>query len=108
LIGNIELIASYWTIAGDVYPQGSSEISPFPFEKRVEVAARVGYRGLGLLHADLMAVAHRLGLREMRRILDANGIHHVELEFLSNWYAGGGPVPNPTLFAETCLRRLRH
>src|SRR2546430_17734714 len=66
-----------------------NEISPFPFEKRVEVAARAGYRGLGLLHADLMAVLNRLGLKEMRRILDANGIHHVELEFLSDWYAQG-------------------
>jgi len=85
----IELIASYWTIAGDVYPTAPNEISPFPFEKRVEVAARAGYRGLGLLHADLMAVSNRLGLSEMRRILDDNGIHHVELEFLSDWYAQG-------------------
>jgi len=85
----IELIASYWTIAGDVYPLGPNEISPFPFEKRVEVAARAGYRGLGLLHADLMAVANRLGLKEMRRILDASGMQHVELEFLSDWYVQG-------------------
>jgi len=89
LIRTIELIASYWTIAGDVYPIAPNEISPFPFEKRVEVAARAGYRGLGLLHADLMAVANRLGLPEMRRILDANGIDHVELELLSDWYAEG-------------------
>jgi sugar phosphate isomerase/epimerase len=89
LIRTIELIASYWTIAGDVYPMGPNEISPFPFEKRVEVAARAGYRGLGLLHADLMAVSNRLGLKEMRRILDANGMQHVELEFLSDWYAQG-------------------
>lgn len=89
MIRTIELIASYWTIAGDVYPIAPNEISPFPFEKRVEVAARAGYRGLGLLHADLMAVSNRLGLSEMRRILDANGIHHVELEFLSDWYAQG-------------------
>lgn len=89
MIGTIELIASYWTIAGDVYPIAPSEISPFPFEKRVEVAARAGYSGLGLLHADLMAVSNRLGHSEMRRILDANGIYHVELEFLSDWYAQG-------------------
>jgi sugar phosphate isomerase/epimerase len=86
---NIELIASYWTIAGDVYPMAADEISPFPFEKRVEAVARVGYRGLGLLHADLIAVANRLGFKEMRRILDTNGIDHVELEFLSDWYAEG-------------------
>ena len=89
MLRTIELIASYWTIAGDVYPMGPNEISPFPFEKRVEVAARAGYRGLGLLHADLMTVSNRLGLKEMRRILDANGMHHVELEFLSDWYTQG-------------------
>ena len=96
----IELIASYWTIAGDVYPMGPSEISPFPFERRVEVAARVGYRGLGLLHADLMAVANRLGLSEMRRMLDANGMQHVELEFLTDWYAQG-----PARAASDVVRR---
>jgi len=89
LIRTIELIASYWTLAGDVYPMAPNEISPFPFEQRVEVAARAGYRGLGLLHADLMVVSNRLGLSEMRRILDANGIHHVELEFLPDWYTQG-------------------
>lgn len=89
MIRNIEFIASYWTIAGDVYPMAPNEISPFPFEKRVEVAARAGYRGLGLLHADLMATANRLGLKEMRRILDANGIDHIELELLSDWHAEG-------------------
>ncbi len=89
MIRTIELIASYWTIAGDVYPMAPNEISPFPFEKRVEVAARAGYHGLGLLHADLMAVSNRLGLKEMRRILDTNGMHHVELEFLSGWYVQG-------------------
>lgn len=89
MIRTAELIASYWTIAGDVYPVGPNEISPFPFEKRVEVAARAGYRGLGLLHADLMAVSSRLGLKGMRRILDANGMQYVELEFLTNWYTQG-------------------
>lgn len=89
MIRDIELIASYWTIVGDVYPMAPNEISPFPFEKRVEAAARAGYRGLGLLHADLMAAANRLGLKEIRRILDANGIVHIELELLSDWYAEG-------------------
>ena len=33
---NIELIAAYFTVAGDVYPFGPSQISPFPFRDRVE------------------------------------------------------------------------
>ena len=40
---NIELLAAYFTIAGDIYPLGPTEISPFPFGDRVEAAARAGY-----------------------------------------------------------------
>ena len=31
----IELLAAYFTIAGDIYPLGPTEISPFPFRDRV-------------------------------------------------------------------------
>ena len=33
---NVELIAAYFTLAGDVYPFGPTQISPFPFRERVE------------------------------------------------------------------------
>ena len=32
---NIELLAAYFTISGDIYPLGPTEISPFPFRDRV-------------------------------------------------------------------------
>jgi sugar phosphate isomerase/epimerase len=86
---NIELLASYFTISGDIYPLGPTEISPFPFRDRVEAAARAGYRGIGLHHADTMHTADKIGLPEMRRILDGNGIKYVELEFLLNWFEEG-------------------
>jgi sugar phosphate isomerase/epimerase len=86
---NIELLASYFTISGDIYPLGPTEISPFPFRDRVEAAARAGYRGIGLHHADTMHTAGKIGLPEMRRILDGNGIKYVELEFLLNWFEEG-------------------
>jgi sugar phosphate isomerase/epimerase len=85
----IELIAGYWTIAGDSYPLAPSEISPHSFEERVEVAARAGWKGIGLLLADLAATAARIGVAEMRRILDAHGIEHVELEFVVDWFRDG-------------------
>jgi sugar phosphate isomerase/epimerase len=85
----VELLAAYWTIAGDVYPFAQDEVSPFSFRDRVEAAARAGYKGIGLIHADLMANARRLGLREMKAILDANGMRHVELEFIVDWFADG-------------------
>jgi sugar phosphate isomerase/epimerase len=89
MIDNIELLAAYFTISGDIYPLGPTEISPFPFRDRVEAAARAGYRGIGLHHADTMHTADKIGLPEMRRILDGNGIKYVELEFLLDWFDEG-------------------
>ncbi|QKC89323.1 sugar phosphate isomerase/epimerase [Mesorhizobium sp. NZP2234] len=89
MMKSTELVAAYWTIAGDVYPFAPNEISPFPFAQRVEAAANAGYKGVGLIHADLQATRERIGLKEMRRILDANGMPHVELEFITHWFSGG-------------------
>ena len=86
---DIELIAAYFTIAGDVYPFGPTEVSPFPFKERVEVAAQVGWKGVGLILEDIKATAAQIGLAEMRRILDANGIKHVEMEFVVDWFREG-------------------
>jgi sugar phosphate isomerase/epimerase len=86
---DIELLAAYFTISGDIYPLGPTEISPFPFRDRVEAAARAGYKGIGLHYADTIHTAAEIGLPEMRRILDGNGIKHVELEFLLDWFADG-------------------
>lgn len=86
---NIELLAAYFTISGDVYPFGPTEISPFDFKFRVEAAANAGYKGIGLVHADLMSTADRIGLKEMKNILDANGMTRLEFEFLGHWYMSG-------------------
>ena len=86
MINDVELLAAYFTLSGDVFPLGPTEISPFPFRDRVEAAARAGYRGIGLHHADTMHTASKIGLPEMKRILDGNGIKHVELEFLLDWF----------------------
>jgi sugar phosphate isomerase/epimerase len=81
-----ELCAAYFTLAGDVYPFGPTLVSPFSFEERVEAAARAGWKGFGLVPEDIQATSARIGLKEMRNILDANGISFVELEFLVDWY----------------------
>ena len=85
----IELLAAYFTLAGDVYAFGPTEISPFPFRDRVEAAARAGYRGMGFIHADLLATSEKIGYPEMKRILDANGIKYVQMEFITDWYLDG-------------------
>ncbi len=83
---SVELLAAYFTLAGDISPFGPTEVSPIPFEARVDAAASAGWKGLGLIHPDVKATADRIGLKEMRRIAEANGLKHLELEFLSHWY----------------------
>ncbi|MEJ2902597.1 sugar phosphate isomerase/epimerase family protein [Pedobacter panaciterrae] len=85
----IELLAAYFTIAGDIHPFGPTEISPFDFRFRVEAASKVGYKGIGLVHADLMATIDKIGFSEMKTILETNGIKHLEFEFLDNWFETG-------------------
>ena len=83
------MLAGYWTIAGDRYPMGPSEISPFSFRERAEAAAAAGYTGMGLVYHDIMANAAKMGLGGMRKILDDNGIAHIEVEFLGDWFEEG-------------------
>jgi len=86
---DVELIASYWTLAGGAEPHTDHEYSLFDFKDRVEACAKVGYKGVGIWHADLVHTLKRRPLTEIKRILDDNGMKHVELEFLSDWFLTG-------------------
>lgn len=88
-MSNPELLAAYFTLAGDIYPYGPEHVSPFGFKARVEAAAKAGYKGLGFFTDDVYAIADHIGFTEMKRILDANDIRHVELEFLIDWFLDG-------------------
>ena len=83
-----DLLASYWTISAGI-PHTDHEYSPFDFEDRVESAAKAGFRGIGIWHADLERILKRRSLKEIKHILDDNGIRHVELEFLTDWFLEG-------------------
>ena len=85
----VDLVASYWTIAGNARPHSEAEYSPIDFRDRVVAAARAGFKGIGLKEVDLEHTLERRNLKEMRRILDDNGIKHVELEFLTDWFLDG-------------------
>lgn len=86
----IELIASYWTVAGDCYAMGPSEVSPKPLRERVEAAAEAGYTGMGLVHQDLLANKKLYGgYAAMKRLFSDHGIVHIEVEFLGNWFETG-------------------
>lgn len=86
---NVELIASYWTLAGGAEPHTDHEYSVFDFKDRVEACAKVGFRGVGIWHADLVHTRERRSLAEMKRILDDNGMKHIEIEFLGDWFLTG-------------------
>ena len=85
---NIELLASYWTISA-AYPDSDRDYSPFDFADRVKSAARAGFKGFGIWHADLEHVLRKRSLVEMKEILDDNGMKYVELEFLIDWFLDG-------------------
>ena len=87
--GKPELVASYWTICGNAIPATGPEYSSFDFRDRVETISRIGFRGMGIWHADLYKTLETRSLAEMRQILEDNGIEHVELEFLFDWFLDG-------------------
>ena len=89
-MSTVDLIASYWTLGGGALPHTDKEYSTFEFRSRVEQAARAGFKGIGLWHADLAHVRKTHTLEEMRQILAANGMQHVEIEFLTDWFLEPG------------------
>jgi sugar phosphate isomerase/epimerase len=84
-----ELLATCWTTAGDAAPLRGDERSPFRLRERVEAAAEAGFRGIGLVYADLIVAEREYGLAGIRSMLQDNGLVHVELELLTNWWTTG-------------------
>jgi sugar phosphate isomerase/epimerase len=85
----IELLGSYWTFSGSAIPHSDREYSFFDFRDRVEALAKRGFTGMGIWHADLAHILETRSLKEMKQILDDNGIRHVELEFINDWFVEG-------------------
>jgi sugar phosphate isomerase/epimerase len=85
---NVELMNLYWTTSG-IFP-GIGEISRFDFKDRVEAAAKAGFKGIGIWHTDLEHIMLHRPLKEMKMILDDNGMKYLELEFLTDWFLDGG------------------
>jgi sugar phosphate isomerase/epimerase len=83
-----DLLASYFTIAGNIIPVSGHTVSPFDFRARAEAAAQAGFRGFGFFDTDLAAVVRDYGLHSIRSILTENGFTCVECELQSfPWYA---------------------
>jgi len=84
-----DLLASYFTIAGDHPPSLATGASPHSLRDRIEAAARAGYTGFGFYASDLSASLESLNWADIRALLAGNGIRHVEVECLRNWFADG-------------------
>ena len=89
MISDRRILAAYWTLAGDCFPGGKTEVSPYSFESRVAAAAATGYSGLGLVHADICHLRDTIGFGRMRAIMDAHGMRDLEVEIFSDWFANG-------------------
>ena len=93
-MSNIELIGSYWTLASGSLPPGADssgvpEHCPFDLVDRVEAAAKAGFTGMGFWHSDLQNIVKTRSFSEVKKILDANGIVNVEIEFVLDWFLDG-------------------
>ena len=81
-----ELLGLYWTISGPVDVHYGREWSLFDLRDRCAQAARVGFSGIGIWHADLEHVLETRSLADVAALLDEYGLRHLELEFLWEWF----------------------
>ncbi|HEU0057287.1 MAG TPA: sugar phosphate isomerase/epimerase [Gaiella sp.] len=88
--GQVELVALYWTVSGPVEVHVGREWSLFDWADRCAEARKVGFSGLGIWHADLEHVLETRSLQDMKRALDDNGLRHLEVECLLDWFLDPG------------------
>lgn len=81
----VDILGSFWTLAVGADPLGDQRCL-HDFRKRVEVAAKAGFTGMGFWHTDILEIRKTYSFREMKQILDANGIIHIEVEWLLDWF----------------------
>jgi sugar phosphate isomerase/epimerase len=84
---NVELMNLYWSSAG-LFP-GDGAFSPFELSARAQSAAKAGFGGLSFWHTDLDHLLETRSLKEVRAILDDNGVGVFEVEFIEDWFLDG-------------------
>ena len=83
------LLATCWSSAGDAASDRLDLRSPLNLRERIEAASAAGFRGFGLLSADLPAAEKEYGLSGIRAMLDDNGMVDLELEGIPYWWDDG-------------------
>ena len=84
-----ELLATYFTLAGDVLPNAASCASPIPLGERLDAAQAAGFAGIGFNLDDAAVLRVRHGDAMLRRMLRDAGMRWIELEVLLDWFADG-------------------
>ncbi len=87
---DVELVGLYWTISGPVKVHYGREWSLFDWADRCAEARKVGFSGIGIWHADLQHVLETRSLADMKKVFDDNGLRHLELEFIMDWFVDPG------------------
>lgn len=83
-------MALYWTVSGPVDVHYGREWSLFDWRDRCAEAAKAGFRGIGLWHADVSHQLETRTLAEMKQIFDDSGLEYLEVEFLADFFAPSG------------------
>jgi sugar phosphate isomerase/epimerase len=86
-----DLVASYWTIAGNARLRmfGGTDYSPLDLRERIAAAGAAGYTGIGFHSRDLEHWSGRYPAADIAGLLADNGIRYVELEILREWFVAG-------------------
>ncbi len=89
-MGEVELLALYWTVSGPADVHVGREWSLFDWRERCAQAAKVGFTGLGLWHADIEHQLETRSLKEMKQIFEDAGLRHLQVEFLADFFVEPG------------------
>jgi sugar phosphate isomerase/epimerase len=89
-MGEIELLALYWTVSGPADVHVGREWSLFGWRDRCAEAARVGFSGLGLWHADIEHQLETTTLHEMTAVFEDAGLQYLQVEFLADFFVDPG------------------
>ncbi len=89
-MGEIELLALYWTTSGPTEVHYGREWSLFSWKDRCAQAAAAGFRGIGIWHADLEHQLETSTLAEIKTVFDDAGLTYLELEFLADFFVPQG------------------
>ncbi len=89
-MGATELLALYWTTSGPTEVHYGREWSLYDFRDRCAQAARVGFAGIGLWHADIEHQLETRTLRDIKQIHEDAGLRYFEVEFLADFFVPPG------------------